>query len=141
MFFASGPIHPSQIPSVFSNLLPDYIKPLIYGSDNPEIIALKEQGLSLFFEANRLADSRKINAALETGKKALNIFTQTQDLLLQGFIRFFMGEVFFGAGRFSEALEQFEPAYEVFKTKEHLMRVSCGQKVKDTRKEIQSSGS
>lgn len=130
MFFKS-PINKDALNGELMNKLPEYIKPAVYGSEDKNVIALKEKALRDLFAGYRLLDQRKTEEALGFIMEALYIFEETEDLLLQAFTNFFLGEIYQQQRELNTALDYFKKAYQIFDEKKNLMFISTGQKIKE----------
>ena len=131
-----NPINKNGLASELMNLLPYYIKPVIYGTDDKEVIALKEKALRDVYAGQNCAENCKIKDAIDFTQTALNIFVKTNDELLEAFCCFFMGELYLRENMLNEAKEYFKRAYQIFDLKKNLMFIAAGQKIRDIDREL-----
>ena len=134
-------IHENQLMNELISVLPEYLKPAVYGTTDKAMIAKKEKGLNNIYSAHKAAQAGKMKEAYALLEDALNLFIETKDPLLQAFTYFFQGEFYFNEYVLEKAKEAFQKAYDIFVPLKNLMFLSVGQKLAEIDKEMQESQS
>lgn len=134
-------IHSSQLINDLMNVLPEYVKPAVYGTTDKNVIAKKEKGLQDIFSAHKSAENGKMKEAYDLLEKALHSFVETKDPLLQAFAYFFQGELYFKEYVLDKSKEAFQKAYDIFMPLKNIMFLSVGQKIVEIDKEIEETKS
>lgn len=119
-----------------NNQIADYIKPLIYSSNDPEIIQLKEQAFRDLNIGMIEATKGHYETALSYLREAIEISIKTKDVLLEAFSNFFTGETYFLKNDLFQSKEFYLKAYQVFNELGNRMLFIAGQKIREIEKEI-----
>jgi len=126
--------------SLFSNFAKnemfDYLKFAMYGTDDKNVVRQKDEALQALFNGIEEMNKKNYEAAQGWIKNSIGLYDETHDTLRKAFSEFFMGEMYETMKNFTKAMEYYEKAHEVFKTKASMMALNVEKKIDTLKKEL-----
>lgn len=111
------------------NYIFDYVKFVLYGTDDKELLEEKERGLKFLFEGIHHSSQQKFDIASKQIQKAIDIFEKTNDELSKAFAFFFMAQNYNLQEDTKSTKDYYEKAYQIFKEKGNMMALHIEQKL------------
>lgn len=113
------------------NELFDYLKFVIYQTDDAKVVEKKDLALDYLFNGLAFLEKKKYQKSIDFIQSAINIYEAGQDDLRKAIGLFFMGAVFQDQEKKDIAKDYFEKARVIFKEKENKMQYACENKIKE----------
>lgn len=114
----------------------DYLKFMLFGTEDKDIISQKEKALESLFEAMNEMSNKKLDRASQMIKKSIDIFSNTRDHLSKAFAEYFMGEVCLLNEQIEKAKEFYQSSYKVFKEKGNMMALRIEKKLLEIEEDL-----
>lgn len=119
------------ISSLGKNEIFDYLKYIVYNTDDKKMIEQKDKALNSLFAGMEALNKKNFESAMGFIEQSIGIFTKTNDELRKAISEFFMGEAYKLKENTEKAKEYYEKAFEVLKKNGNMMAHTIEQKLKE----------
>ncbi|OHD14670.1 MAG: hypothetical protein A2Y41_06055 [Spirochaetes bacterium GWB1_36_13] len=124
----------SMVSNVYKNDMFNYLKAVIYNTDNKDLIEKKEKAFNALFIGIEAMNQNNYDKAINLVQNSIDIFKETQDQLRQSFSEFFMGQIYQTKEEFEKAKEYYKRSYQYLKEQKNNFALTIEEKLKELEK-------